>query len=149
MSSHATESNGLWKIPLGLSHHGFDHVLMKRRFDGLPNWSVVIVDAKKLLHFHNNDRGFVIRPISEWSQGKADGIRQFLYPSAAVEMPIASISIRRTRRFWGAIKDKETPVVSFINGRHRSRYLYEAGADHFPVEVENHLVEQMRQYCGA
>jgi hypothetical protein len=40
-------------------------------------------------------------------------------------------------------------VVAFRNGQHRARYLAEAGARWFPVEVHEREVALLREVCGA
>ena len=41
----------------------------------------------------------------------------------------------------------EEGVIQFVNGRHRTRYMYDAGAKSFPVEVPIRQVELFRHYC--
>jgi hypothetical protein len=40
-------------------------------------------------------------------------------------------------------------VVAFRNGQHRARYLADAGARWFPVEVHEREAALLREICGA
>lgn len=75
----------------------------------------------------------------------------------SVEMPIAHIEMERfvehpgLLEFLGLKKKKvfEKPVVSFTNGRHRSRFIQAMGVKCFPVEVEQRQADLMRRICGV
>lgn len=148
------EENGVWNVPLGKAHEPYRDVRMHRRFAGLPNYTVVIVDAQKFLRFFENDGGFVIPPARKWDKKRLAYHRDKLAPQGrggSVEMPIAGIESRDVvhSRFFGLWKRKcKETIVSFTNGRHRARYMEYAGARAFPVEVDVREASMMTALCG-
>lgn len=142
----------VWIVPLH-DHPWYDHVRLKRVFvaDGTRH-EVVLVDAHKLLCCaERDDTDYVLRPVNEWHSGKVRGIREFLDPAnpRIPQMPYVTVSTRRGPGLLGWLGIEREGVVAFRNGQHRARYLAEAGARWFPVEVHEREVTLLRQVCGA
>ncbi|MEC5407802.1 hypothetical protein VOM14_19820 [Paraburkholderia sp. MPAMCS5] len=142
----------LWVVPLN-QHSWYDHVRLKRVFvaDGTRH-QVVLVDARKLLACADRDNtDYVLKPVVEWHPGKVRGIREFLDPDnpRIPQMPYVTISTRRASGLLGWMGIEREGVVSFRNGQHRARYLADAGARWFPVEVHEREAALLREMCGA
>jgi hypothetical protein len=142
----------LWIVPLP-DHPWYDHVRLKRVFvaDGTRH-EVVLVDAHKLLRCaERDDTDYVLKPVNEWHSGKVRGIREFLDPAnpRIPQMPYVTVSTRRGAGLLGWLGLEREGVVAFRNGQHRARYLAEAGARWFPVEVHEREVTLLREVCGA
>jgi hypothetical protein len=142
----------IWIVPLH-EHPWYDHVRLKRVFiaDGTRH-QVVLVDARKLLDCANRDNtDYVLKPVNEWHTGKVRGIREFLDPAnpRIPQMPYVTVSKRRSPGLTGWLGLEHEGVVAFRNGQHRARYLADAGARWFPVEVHEREVALLREVCGA
>ncbi|WGS50539.1 hypothetical protein LFL96_03240 [Paraburkholderia sp. D15] len=142
----------VWTIPLH-EHAWYDHVRLKRVFvtDGTRH-QVVLIDARKLLACADRDNtDYVLKPVVEWHAGKVRGIREFLDPEnpRIPQMPYVTISTRRAPGLFGWVGLEREGVVAFRNGQHRARYLADAGARWFPVEVHEREAGLLRELCGA
>ncbi|WP_025601498.1 plasmid fertility inhibition factor family protein [Burkholderia sp. WSM2230] len=142
----------VWMVPLE-RHPWYDHVRLKRVFvaDGTRH-QVVLVDARKLLACADRDNtDYVLKPVAEWHAGKVRGIREFLDPDnpRIPQMPYVTIWTRRAPGLLGWLGLQREGVVAFRNGQHRARYLAEAGARWFPVEVHEREAALLREMCGA
>jgi hypothetical protein len=142
----------VWIVPL-LNHPWYDHVRLKRVFiaDGTRH-EVVLVDARKLLACADrDDTDYVLKPVNEWHAGKVRGIREFLDPAnpRIPQMPYVTVTTRRGPGLLGWLGIEREGVVAFRNGQHRARYLADAGARWFPVEVHEREVTLLREVCGA
>lgn len=134
-------------------HSWYDHVRLKRVFvtDGTRH-QVVLVDVRKLLVCADRDNtDYVLKPVAEWHSGKVRGIREFLDPEnpRIPQMPYVTISTRRGPGLLGWLGLEREGVVAFRNGQHRARYLADAGARWFPVEVHEREAMLLRELCGA
>ncbi|MFM0318122.1 hypothetical protein PQR36_24820 [Paraburkholderia nemoris] len=144
----------VWNVPLHEHEHPwYDHVRLKRVFvtDGTRH-QVVMVDARKLLECADRDNtDYVLKPVAEWHSGKVRGIREFLDPEnpRIPQMPYVTISTRRAPGLLGWFGLEREGVVAFRNGQHRARYLADAGARWFPVEVHEREAALLREMCGA
>jgi len=142
----------VWIVPLD-RHSWYDHVRLKRVFvaDGTRH-QVVVVDVRKLLACADRDNtDYVLKPVAEWHAGKVRGIREFLDPDnpRIPQMPYVTISTRRAPGLLGWLGFEREGVVAFRNGQHRARYLADAGARWFPVEVHEREAALLREICGA
>ncbi|WP_434108639.1 plasmid fertility inhibition factor family protein [Paraburkholderia caffeinilytica] len=142
----------VWIVPLH-EHPWYDHVRLKRVFvtDGTRH-QVVLVDVRKLLACADRDNtDYVLKPVAEWHSGKVRGIREFLDPDnpRIPQMPYVTISTRRAPGLLGWFGLEREGVVAFRNGQHRARYLADAGARWFPVEVHEREAGLLRELCGA
>ncbi len=142
----------VWIVPLSRHPH-YDHVRLKRVFvaDPTPH-QVVLVDVRKLLACAARDNtDYVLKPVDEWHAGKVRGIREFLDPDNAriPEMPWLTVTTRRAQGLLGWLNLEHEGVVAFRNGQHRARYLADAGAQWFPVEVHEREAALLREVCGA
>ncbi len=142
----------VWQVPLP-EHSWFDHVRLKRVFvtDGTRH-QVVLIDVRKLLACADRDNtDYVLKPVAEWHAGKVRGIREFLDPEnpRVPQMPYVTICTRRAPGLLGWLGLEREGVVSFRNGQHRARYLADAGARWFPVEVHEREAALLREICGA
>lgn len=148
----------LWHVRLSAAHPEYQQVSF-RRSEVHENYQVVVVDAKKLIHYSDRDiPGYVIAPVEQWDAEKRKGIAAFLAPPTHtqrhVEMPIVSFneSVRtyRKRYLWLFTKTESEVVkyVSYTNGRHRTRYLIYAGATEIPVLCHNDHVAALREHCS-
>ncbi|ANB71400.1 hypothetical protein AYM40_02715 [Paraburkholderia phytofirmans OLGA172] len=142
----------VWTVPLH-DHPWYDHVRLKRVFvTDSTRHRVVMVDARKLLECADRDNtNYVLKPVTEWHAGKVRGIREFLDPdnSRIPQMPYVTISTRRAPGLLGWFGIEREGVVAFRNGQHRARYLVDAGARWFPVEVHEREAALLREMCGA
>jgi hypothetical protein len=162
MSTHAlpravanatsTGSEPVWNISLP-KHPYYDHVRLKRVFvDDDRRHCVVMVDSRKLLECADrDDTDYVLPPVSGWHTGKVRGIREFLDPTneRVPTMPYVTVATRRARGWLGWLGLEHEGVVTFRNGQHRARYLADAGAQAFPVEVHEREAELLKALCGA
>jgi hypothetical protein len=64
-------------------------------------------------------------------------------------MPWLTVTTRRASGLRGWLNFEREGVVAFRNGQHRARYLADAGARWFPVEVHEREAKLLRQVCGA
>lgn len=147
-----TFSNDVWTVPLPVTHTPYAMIQLKRRFKALPDYLVVIVDTVAFMDCYSREQpGFIIPPVNSWPTEKQDGIRQLLDPNdgGIPEMALVSFELASRKKWfgrWGAVTEG---VVSFTNGRHRSRYLQYAGAKCFPVETHVSQAEDLLRYCGC
>jgi hypothetical protein len=142
----------VWNVPLS-GHPPYDHVRLKRVFvtDGTRH-QVVLIDVRKLLACADRDNtDYVLKPVAEWHSGKVRGIREFLDPDnpRVPQMPYVTICTRRAPGVLGWLGLEREGVVAFRNGQHRARYLADAGARWFPVEVHEREAVLLRELCGA
>lgn len=139
-------------MPL-LEHAWYGHARLKRVFDtDGTRHQVVLVDARKLLACADrDDTDYVLKPVAAWHAGKVRGIREFLDPDnpRIPQMPYVTISTRRAPGLLGWMMLEREGVVAFRNGQHRARYLADAGARWFPVEVHEREAALLRELCGA
>ncbi|AXE91413.1 plasmid fertility inhibition factor family protein [Paraburkholderia sp. 22099] len=142
----------VWIVPLH-HHPWYDHVCLQRVFDADgTRHQVVLVDVRKLLACADRDNtDYVLKPVAEWHSGKVRGIREFLDPEnpRIPQMPYVTISTRRAPGLLGWLGLEREGVVAFRNGQHRARYLADAGARWFPVEVHEREAALLREICGA
>lgn len=146
-------TNRKWTVQLGATHVPYTHVDLKRSRDHVDGYEVVMVDLDRLITCFERDH-YVIPHVSAWEAAKRDGFHEFLNPAGgACEMLVVSFSLKEKthQRFFGFIAPRveEVAVVTFTNGRHRTRYLQFAGAAVIPVEVHESEAVQLRKYCGA
>jgi hypothetical protein len=135
------------------NHPFYDHVRLKRVFvdEHDTRYCVVVVDARKLLQCADrDDTDYVLPPVSEWHSGKVRGIRAFLDPGneRIPTMPYVTIATRRAPGLLGRLGLDHEGVVAFRNGQHRARYLADAGAQAFPVEVHEREAPLLKVWCG-
>lgn len=150
----------LWHVRLSDTHPQYQHVSLRRR-PGHDNYVVVVVDAQRLIrysdqHMHSH---FVIAPADTWAEGKRKGMFDFLAPPNAnerhVEMPIVSFNevILEYRepvlKFFSRRRVRLLRYVGYMNGRHRTRYLYFAGAQEIPVMCHEGQAKALLHYCGT
>ncbi|RDK00689.1 plasmid fertility inhibition factor family protein [Paraburkholderia lacunae] len=145
-------AESVWVVPLH-DHPWYDHVRLRRVFvaDGTRH-QVVLVDARKLLACADrDDTDYVLKPVAEWHSGKMRGIREFLDPDnpRIPAMPYVTVTTRRAPGLLGWLGLEREGVVAFRNGQHRARYLADAGARWFPVEVHEREAALLREVCGA
>ncbi len=143
-----------WTVKLRDDHPDYNEIKLKRSLPDNAKYTVVIVDTTTFLDCYSRDiPGYIIPPVSEWEEGKEEGIRDFLNPSfpGIPDMPRVSISLRQRRqrrRFWQSAEIITEAAVTFVNGRHRSLYMAFSGALSFPVEIHISEADLLRQYCG-
>lgn len=172
------EANGKhhWRIPLPARDAPYPHVLLHRRFQTLESYTAVWIDTEKFMACFARDIGYTIDPFEDWDDSEKEGFKNFMRPAefeppkkfpewlrgyepketGSVEMPIAHAEINRVYDTSGILgffglsrKTIELPVVSFTNGRHRSRFLQAMGVKSFPVEVPVSQADLMRRICGV
>ncbi len=147
-----TLAETVWIVRLQ-GHAHYDFVRLKRVFGEVGSrHQVVLVDVKKLLECADrDDTDYVLKSVNDWHAGKVKGIREFLDPDnqRVPEMPYVTISARRAHGLLGLLGVNRDGVVAFRNGQHRARYLADAGARWFPVEVHEREVALLREVCGA
>jgi hypothetical protein len=151
-SPDPSSAEPVWIVPLP-EHPWYDHVRLKRVFvaDGTRH-QVMLVDARRLLCCADRDNtDYVLKPVNEWHSGKVRGIREFLDPEnpRVPQMPYVTVSTRRAPGLLGWLGLEREGVVAFRNGQHRARYLADAGARWFPVEVHEREAALLREVCGA
>ncbi|MBV8657524.1 MAG: hypothetical protein JO142_06845 [Burkholderiales bacterium] len=155
MADVVTEQHGVWTIPLGPDHLPYQFVRLRRRFPGKDGYTVVVVDMAKLMAgFTHQD---ALPPPSKWPAPLLHQTISYLNPHARGgvphRMPFVHIeeSAVQQPRLFGLLGNstQNVPVVSFIAGRHRARYMEYAGACAMPVEVSKLDAELLRKHCGA
>ena len=137
----------------------------------------MIVNLERLVACHARDIGYVIPPYEQWDEDKAEGILNFMRPIAfhpplpepipdylradgdnphlgSVELAQAHIHMERNVERPGLLgcfglrkRVYELPVVSFTNGRHRTRFMQAMGVTHAPMQIENHQIDLIRLHC--
>lgn len=148
-----------FEVSLSPEHANFSSVHFHRRYESLPDYTVIWIDTERFMACFERDH-FVIPPVSEWNESRFNHVRDNLMPDRrglrSPEMPVAHLRlVTRTvyPRFWGFFglfgKQVTFPVIAFTNGRHRSRYLQYAGAKTFPVEIELSNLELVCLHCGV
>ncbi|CAM5317148.1 plasmid fertility inhibition factor family protein [Thauera mechernichensis] len=150
----------LWHVRLSDGHPRYQQVSLRRR-PGYPNHEVVIVDAQKLIQYSAQDfrAGYVIGPVGTWDPRKRQGLFEFLAPPGPrerhVEMPIVSFNevtvYERESYLWlfSHIRSRQVQYVGYTNGRHRARYLADAGARDIPVMCHKDEVHVLRAHCTS
>lgn len=140
-----------WPVQLAPNHTPYSICHFKRELPENPDYTVVLVDTRKFMEcYHREMKCYVIPTAENWTQEKREGIRNFLDPSTgAPHMPRVGFNVREKKRLWGFLQSEIFGVVSFVNGRHRARYLLYAGAKCFPVEVHKGDAPFILQYCGC
>jgi len=144
--------NGIWSVPLSTTHTPYTSTYLKRRLATLKEYCVVVVDTAAFMDCYSRDQpGFVIPTVGNWPTNKQEGIRKFLDPNVGdvPEMAVVSFELAPRKKWFGLLGSVTEGVVSFTNGRHRSRYLQHAGATCFPVETHVSSAEGLLKYCGC
>lgn len=153
-----SQDDELWNVQLDSTHPQYQSVALRRR-PGYTNYEVVEVDSEKLIHYSNQDiRGYVIAPVEDWQPDKRQGIFNFLAPPGPleqpVEMPVISFNERdviyyeRKWLFFKTAVQHRLKYIGYTNGRHRSRYLYFAGAKRIPVMCHISEVDALKAHCA-
>lgn len=129
-------TNKRWTVQLARTHVPYTHVDLKRSRDHVDGYEVVMVNLDRLFICFERDH-YVIPHVTAWKEAKRDGLQDFVNPDAgACEMPTVSFSLKEKshQRWFGLIAPRveEVAVVSFTNGRHRTRYLQFAGCRRNP-----------------
>ena len=148
----------LFHVQLDDHHPTYQSVALRRR-PGYEHYEVVEVDMAKLIHYSNYDlEGYVLAPVEQWRKDKREGIFRFLAPPGAreqaVEMPVISFRERkvfqRERKWLFFEKDvvHTQRYIGYTNGRHRTRYLYFAGAKRLPVKCHTTEVAALKTHCS-
>lgn len=143
-----------WRVELGAWHSNYKSLHLKQSHPDNPGYKVIIVRTDKLLELWSRDTGYFLPSVSLWTEEKRNGIHSFLDPAdpGTAEMPVVSIFIREIRTwnwrppFFSYVKE---PVLTFTNGRHRARYLADAGARTLPVESTMKSAPFVEAYCGV
>lgn len=149
----------LFQVKLDDHHPNYQSITLRRR-PGYEHYEVVEVDMGKLIHYSNHDlEGYVLAPFEEWRKDKREGIFRFLAPPGPreqpVEMPVISFRERkifqRERKWIFFEKDvmRIQRYIGYTDGRHRTRYMYFAGAKRIPVMCHTTEVEALRAYCSG
>lgn len=146
-----TFNGGIWTVPLAATHQPYTHCEFKRELPNDNRYDVVIVDLSKLIEFWGNGpAGYLTPPVIEWEKDKREGIWDFLDPSTgAAYMPRIGFEVIQRPEFFGLFGAKKIPMIGFVNGRHRTRYLEFAGASCIPVETNKANVPLLQQYCAC
>ncbi|WP_338502056.1 hypothetical protein VRB50_22295 [Pseudomonas poae] len=153
-----SQDDELFHVQLGKDHPNYQSVVLRRR-PGYVNYEVVEVDTEKLIHYSNQDiRGYVLAPVEDWQPAKREGIFCFLAPPGPreqpVEMPVISFNERdvvqyeRKWRFFKKAVVYRLKYIGYTNGRHRTRYLYFAGAKRIPVMCHISEVDALKAHCA-
>lgn len=137
--------NENWLVKLGANCPYFSEICLWRSLAYSKNYTVVVVDAEKFMECWQRHFSF-LAPVDKWEKDIADGIRSYLQ-SARPVMARPLIETRPEKRMIRFLAPVEEAVIQFVNGRHRTRYMYDAGAKSFPVEVPVRQVELFRHYC--
>ena len=142
-----THSNGVWSIPIAITHKPYTTVQLKRGHGEKLGYRVVIVDIEKFMQcFAREMPCYFVPPVGEWREEKVKALCKHLDPATGIpEMPVVGFATRR--KWFGLIGT--VGVVSFENGRHRSRYLEHAGAKCMPVEIRDDGAATLLTYCGC
>ncbi|WP_267095266.1 plasmid fertility inhibition factor family protein [Xanthomonas sacchari] len=110
------------------------------------------MDTQKFIALYENNYDSLkpISPVNEWPADRVSGLSGFLAPSVQhPEMPLVSFEVRVERTWRSLWIEKQLPVLTFGNGRHRVRYLQYAGAPCFPVEVRAAGASLLAEWCGV
>ena len=137
--------NHNWLVKLEDHHPYASEIRLWRNLAYSKNYTVVIVDAEKLMVCWQRHSSF-LPPVEKWEKDEVDGIRSYLQ-SARPLMARPVIETRPQKRTNPIFSPDGKGVVQFANGRHRTRYMYDAGAKSFPVEVLVNQVELFRRFC--
>jgi hypothetical protein len=137
--------NANWLVKLEDHHPYFSEIRLWRSLAYSKNYTVVVVDAEKFMACWQRHLSF-LPPVDKWEKDKVDGIRSYLQ-SARPVMARPLIETRSENRMARLLTPDPEGVIQFANGRHRTRYIYDAGAKTFPVEVLVSQVELFRHYC--
>lgn len=148
-----THSDGVWTVPLGESHVAYPFMRLHRRFEKLREYTVVIVDTARLMECFTRDT-IGIPPAVDWPITQLEHHREYLNPKRGTpEMPIVHCRENTyvRQRLWGLLSPLREilPVVTFTNGRHRTRYMEYAGAMTIPVETDLASAPLLRHYCAV
>ena len=150
----------LWHVRLSDTHPQYQSVSLRRR-PRYPDHEVVVVDAQKLIHYSAQDirRSYVVGPVETWHPAKRQGLFEFLAPPRPgeqhVEMPIVSfndITVHDRESylwFFYRLRPREVRYVAYTNGRHRARYMADAGAKEIPVMCPRDQVQLFRERCES
>lgn len=166
----------VYTVSLGDAHQAYQKVYLRRELPDDANFCVVWVRVPLLMECFARDEGYCIPPVEKWKQAKVDGIRDLLNPEKGTRAPyMPRVGARRKESvelsgsevgsssflqyllgclFRRKPVSTETEieakhvVVSFVNGRHRARYMQWAGATKIPVEVHRWQAQLLRDACG-
>src|SRR5690606_4067907 len=148
-----TQQEGdFWIVQLAALHRGYSFVRLKKDLPDHPNYEVVIVDSERFLQCCAREHpDYVIGDVDTWSEDKRTGLHTFLDPfdRGTPCMPRVGIHLRSRKRWFGLLGQVSEYYVSFVNGRHRSRYLHYAGATSFPVQIHREQADTLRLVCGV
>lgn len=138
-----------WRVDLHSPRIPVRAVLFKPDIEDLVEWPVVLVNAGKLFSCWERD-SYIVGPVGQWPASKRAGIEEFLdAEGGAINVPRAGIHMHQPRRTWWSFSSKSpAPVLSFINGRHRTRYLIDAGVDRLPIQVHASQAALLRDSCA-
>ena len=147
-------------VPLSKSFPDYDHVRLTRRHGSLKSWTVVWVNTEKIMRCFERDT-YCVPPAHEWSSEELRDVLKSLHPQsqskAVVYLPCVSIYCKTIIEYPSLLsslglklfgKKTKVPIVSYENGRYRSRFLQFAGAPYFPVEVSVNEASLLREFCG-
>ncbi|WP_431189936.1 plasmid fertility inhibition factor family protein [Cupriavidus oxalaticus] len=142
-------SASCWRVTIPAPRIPVKAVLFKPDIDDLVEWPVILVNAGKLLSCWERD-SYIVGPVGHWPSSKRAGIEEFLdEKGGAINVPRAGIHMQEFPRSWWSLRPKTpAPVVSFINGRHRTRYLIDAGVDCVPIQVHASQSALLREICA-
>ena len=145
------EHNGIWTVPLSATHQPYQVTQLKRELPNHSDYQVVVVDTVKFVEcLERGTPSLVVAEVGAWKEEKREAIRALLDPSTgAPYMARASIRLELQKRWFGMRKPIQVAVVSFTNGRHRTRYLQWAGASCIPIETHRTSAELLELYCAC
>ena len=151
-----TYSKEEWKVSLGDFHPEYRTVLLRRPDAEYKDYEVVMVDSSKLMAFtENGPHSMVIAPVAQWTPKKRNVIFSFLRPPGSVPMPKVSFikqdAFIKVRKWFVFTSNRPTTqyLVSYAEGRHRARYLHDAGATCFPVLCHKSEAAALIRHCGS
>jgi hypothetical protein len=152
MTCLATENVNYWNVPLGGTHSLYSAIEFVRSSSS-PQHTIILVNTKKFIQLYENNCDS-LKPVDKatnWDQKKLAGIAMFLKPSSTrPTMPKVSFEWDKRPGSWKNLwRQRNVPVLTFVNGRHRVRYLEYAGANCFPVEVRTTGASALASLCGA
>ncbi|WP_411860284.1 plasmid fertility inhibition factor family protein [Cupriavidus sp. TA19] len=142
-------SASCWRVTLHATRIPVRAVVFKPDIEDLVEWPVIVVCAGKLLSCWERD-SYIVGPVGHWPSSKRAGIEEFLNEEGgAINVPRAGIYMQQVQRSWWSLRAKPpAPVVSFINGRHRTRYLIDAGVNSLPIQVHASQAALLREVCA-
>ncbi|WP_410054275.1 plasmid fertility inhibition factor family protein [Cupriavidus sp. BIC8F] len=142
-------SPSCWRVALHAPRIPVRAVLFKPDIEDLVEWPVIPVNVGKLLSCWERD-SYIVGPVGHWPSSKRAGIVAFLDErGGAINVPRAGIHMQQFPRPWWSLRPKPpAPVVSFINGRHRTRYLIDAGVNSLPIQVHASQAALLREVCA-